>query len=118
MLEGYDMKPFTISVLDKRQTMLEKLVSLLRFSFSDDTLTTLAGKIRHFYDLYYLSNDKDCVDYIQSSVFYGDLQELFAHDQTEFEEPTGWKDKTIGESPLIHDFSTLWTGLKTGVADI
>jgi len=112
LLEQYDLKPFAINVLDKRRTILEKLVSLLRFSFSEDTETALASKIRHFYDLYYLSNDKECEDYIQSSAFYDDLQELFTKDQTEFDEPTGWKEKTIGDSPLIHDFPALWTGLK------
>jgi hypothetical protein len=112
LLEQYDLKPFSINVLDKRRTIIEKFVSLLRFSFSEDTATALASRMRHFYDLYYLSNDKECADYIQSFVFYGDLQELFTHDQTEFDEPTGWIDKTIGDSPLIHNFPALWTGLK------
>jgi hypothetical protein len=112
LLEEYGLKSFTINALDKRRTILEKLVSLLRFSFSENTLTALAGKIRHFYDLYYLSSDSECADYIQSDKFYSDLQELFAHDQTEFDEPAGWTDKQINSSPLLHDFSTLWTGLK------
>ena len=113
LLEQHHLKPFAINVLDKRRTILEKLVSLLRFSFSDDTLSALAGKIRHFYDLYYLINDKECTDYIQSSVFYGDLQELFVHDQTEFDTPTDWTNKMISESPLLHDFQTFWQGLRS-----
>jgi predicted nucleotidyltransferase component of viral defense system len=113
LLEQYNLKTFAINVLDKRRTILEKLVSLLRFSFSEDTLTALAGKIRHFYDLYYLINNEECADYIQSSVFYEDLQELFVHDQTEFDTPQGWTDKMISESPLIHDFPPLWQGLRS-----
>ena len=113
LLEQYELKPFAINVLDKRRTMLEKLVSLLRFSFTEDTLTALAGKIRHFYDLYYLSNDNECADYIKSSVFYGDLQELFIHDQTEFDIPDGWTDRTINDSPLLDNFPTLWQGLRS-----
>jgi len=112
LLEQYNLKPFAINVLDKRRTMLEKLVSLLRFSFSEDILTALAGKIRHFYDLYFLLNDKECADYIQYSVFYGDLQELFTHDQTEFDIPQGWAGKTINDSPILTEFSTLWTVLR------
>ena len=113
LLEQYDLKPFVINVLDKRRTILEKLVSLLRFSFSEDTLTALAGKIRHFYDLYYLSNDNECDVYIQSSAFYGDLQELFAHDQAEFGLPSGWSDKAINDSSLLNNFPTLWQGLRS-----
>ena len=113
LLEEYGLKPFTVNVLDKHRTILEKTVSLLRFSFSEDTITALSGKIRHFYDLYFLLNDKECVDYIQSSAFYGDLQELFIHDQTEFDTPRGWTDKTIKESPLLDNFQTLWQELRS-----
>jgi len=117
LLEQYNLKPFAINVLDKRRTILEKLVleklvSLLRFSFSEDTQIALAGKIRHFYDLYFLTNDNECTDYIQSSSFYGDLQELFTHDQTEFDTPQGWTDKLISDSPILDNFSTLWQYLR------
>ena len=113
LLEQYRLNPFTINVLDKRRTILEKLVSLLRFSFSEDTQTALAGKIRHFYDLYFLTNDNECADYIQSSAFYGDSQELFTHDQTEFDTPQRWTDKPISDSPLLDNFSTLWQYLRS-----
>ena len=53
MIEQYELKPFLINVLDKRRTIIEKLVSLIRFSFEDDIQKALASKIRHFYDLYY-----------------------------------------------------------------
>ena len=113
LLVQYDLNPFTINVLDKRRTILEKLVSLLRFSFSENIQTALAGKIRHFYDLYFLTNDNECANYIHSSAFYGYLQELFAHDQTEFNEPKGWIDKTINESPLLDNFPSLWQELRS-----
>jgi hypothetical protein len=113
LLEQYNLTPFSINILDKRRTILEKLVSLLRFSFSEDILTALQGKIRHFYDLYYLTNDQECVEYIQSSAFYGYLQELFTHDQTEFAEPKGWTERQISDSPLMQDFPALWQELKS-----
>jgi hypothetical protein len=92
--------------------MLEKLVSLLRFSFAENPKTELAKKIRHFYDLYYLAKDEECTKYIQSSEFQKDLQELFTHDQQEFDEPIGWQTKTIKDSPLISDFPELWNTLQ------
>lgn len=55
-IEQYSLQPFTLNVLDKRRTIVEKLVSLIRFSFSENITKALAGKIRHFYDLYYLAN--------------------------------------------------------------
>jgi hypothetical protein len=112
LIEKYNLLPFSVNILDKSRTMLEKLVSLLRFSFAENPKDELAKKIRHFYDLYYLTSDKECARYIQSNDFQIDLQELFAHDQQEFDEPTGWQTKAIKDSPLISDFPDLWNTLR------
>lgn len=113
LIEKYNLQSFSVNVLDKRRTMLEKLVSLLRFSFSENPKAELAKKIRHFYDLHYLVNDDECTKYIHSIDFKKDLQELFANDQQEFDEPTNWKTKAMTESPLLNDFSDIWKNLKT-----
>ena len=111
LIEQYELKPFEINVLDKRRTIVEKLVSLVRFSFEDDVVKSVASKIRHFYNLYYLANDKDCVEYLQSSEFQKDLSELLIHDQQEFDCPKGWQTKTVKDSPLFKDFPALWSNL-------
>ncbi|MDR0430214.1 MAG: nucleotidyl transferase AbiEii/AbiGii toxin family protein [Tannerellaceae bacterium] len=112
LIEQYELEPFLINVLDKRRTIVEKLVSLIRFSFEEDVIKTLASKIRHFYDLYHLANDAECAKYIQSTDFRQDLSELLRHDQQEFDTPKGWQTKTVDNSPLIKDFPTLWVGLR------
>jgi len=112
-IREYGLQKFTLNILDKRRTMLEKLVSLIRFSFSENPSRELANKIRHFYDLYYLAKDEECVEYLQSSAFQKDLSELLIHDQQEFDEPQGWQTKAVKDSPLITDFSNLWTNLRS-----
>ncbi|KAA6301676.1 MAG: hypothetical protein EZS26_002141 [Candidatus Ordinivivax streblomastigis] len=113
VIEQYGLLPFSLNVLDKRRTMVEKLISLFRFSFSEDATKAIASKIRHFYDLYYLTNDAECAEYIQSPNFLNDLSDLLAHDQLAFDEPIGWQTKTIAESPLVTTFPTLWEGLRS-----
>ena len=112
LIAQYELNSFSINVLDKKRTIIEKLVSLIRFSFEEDVIKSLASKIRHFYDLYYLANDTECATYIHSVDFQKDLTELLTHDQQEFDLPTGWQIKTINDSPLIKDFQTLWVGLR------
>jgi predicted nucleotidyltransferase component of viral defense system len=113
MIEQYELKPFLINVLDKRRTIIEKLVSLIRFSFEEDIQKALAAKIRHFYDLYYLTNDAECAEYINSVDFQKDLPELLINDQKEFAKPVGWQTKTIKDSPLLTEFPTLWESLSS-----
>jgi len=111
-VEEYGLQPFLLNVLDKRRTMIEKLVSIFRFSFSANPRRTLSAKIRHFYDLYYLAKDKECTEYIQTPNFKQDFAELLAHDRQSFDTPENWVEKEITQSPLVTDFSELWNHLK------
>ncbi|MDR0829259.1 MAG: nucleotidyl transferase AbiEii/AbiGii toxin family protein [Prevotellaceae bacterium] len=113
VIQEYGLQQFALNILDKRRTMLEKLVSLIRFSFAKNPSKELAKKIRHFYDLYYLAKDEECAKYLQSSEFQNDFSELLIHDQQEFDEPQNWQTKTIKDSPLITDFPNLWTNLRS-----
>lgn len=111
-VEEYGLQPFTINVLDKSRTMVEKLVSLIRFSFDENPAKSIASKIRHFYDLHFLVNDDQCKVYLHSDNFKRDFAELYAHDQQTFDAPYGWQGKSVKQSPLISDFPALWNKLK------
>ena len=111
-VEEYGMQPFSINVLDKSRTMVEKLVSLIRFSFDEDPVKSIASKIRHFYDLHFLVNNEQCKVYLHSNNFKRDFAELYAHDQQTFDASSGWKGKSVKQSPLITDFPALWNKLK------
>lgn len=112
VIEEYGLQPFSLNVLDKCRTMIEKLVSLFRFSFAENARRSLSAKIRHFYDLYYLANDADCAAYIQTENFKQDFVELLAHDKQAFDTPADWQEKNITQSPLVMNFPVLWNFLK------
>ncbi len=112
LISEHNLQPFEVNVLDKRRTMIEKLVSLIRFSFSENPAVAIASKIRHFYDLYFLANDPDCAEYLSSPDFKKDFNELYAHDQEMFAEPANWVGKAANQSPLATDFPALWSKLK------
>jgi hypothetical protein len=112
LISEYSINPFSINVLDKRRTMIEKLVSLIRFSFSENPSLAVTSKIRHFYDLYFLAKDAECSKYIQSSDFNVDFTELYNHDQQTFNDPSGWQDKVDNQSMLLTDFPSLWNRMR------
>lgn len=107
LIEELDMAPFSLNVLDKRRTLCEKIVSLIRFSFEEDPTLGLASKIRHFYDLYFLMQDNECKEYLNTD-FQKDLFELNVHDKKEFDRPPLWRDTPVKESPLLVDFDNMW----------
>ena len=112
LIEEYGLESFTLNVLDKRQTLTEKLVSLIRFSLSENYIYDVSAKIRHFYDLHYLLQDEECKDYIYSEQFQRDFKALLGHDRATFDNPEGWNTMDIEQSPLLSDFSSLWENLK------
>lgn len=111
-IDKYSLQGFSLNVLDKRRTMMEKLVSLVRFSFSENPTQAIQSKIRHFYDLYYLAQDVECAEYIRTDQFKIDFSNLLAHDKVAFDTPDGWRMKDIMESPLIVSLPALWEGLR------
>ncbi|MFH1321210.1 MAG: nucleotidyl transferase AbiEii/AbiGii toxin family protein [Bacteroidota bacterium] len=112
LIEQYNLQPFELNVLNKEQTLMEKLVSLIRFSFAENAVESISEKIRHFYDLYFLINDIECSAFIQSKEFTNQFDEILKHDREMFDEPEGWQTKLVAESPLIIDFDEIWIELK------
>lgn len=111
-IEQYNLQSFEVNVLSKEQTLLEKLVSLIRFSFKENTVESISEKVRHFYDLYYLMKHPECIEFVASDSFKKQFDNILQHDREMFEDPMGWQSKSISESPLMIDFSTLWKQLK------
>jgi predicted nucleotidyltransferase component of viral defense system len=111
-IEQYNLQSFEVNVLSKEQTLLEKVVSLIRFSFKENTVESISEKIRHFYDLYYLMKNAECIAFVASDSFKKQFDTILKHDREMFEEPIGWQNKLIAESPLLIDFSNLWKQLK------
>ena len=111
-IQRYELGPCEVNILNKEQTLLEKMASLIRFSFSDNVTESVSKKIRHFYDLYYLMNDIQCVLFAQSEEFKKQFNEIFNHDKGVFDEPVGWQKKSVANSPLVVDFENIWAQLK------
>ena len=110
--EQYNLEPFEINVLKKEQTLLEKMVSLIRFSFEKNPDESIAKKIRHFYDLFFLMGDEECAVFVKSDNFRKRFNEILQHDREMFDEPSGWQNKIASESPLVNDFDNIWNKLK------
>lgn len=107
VIKTMDMDSFTLNVLDCRQTLCEKVVSLLRFSFENDPLRGLSSKIRHFFDLHFLMQEAQCQEYLQTD-FSKNLPALVKHDKEEFDRPPKWRDADLKTSVLFTNFDAVW----------
>ena len=110
LIDSFGLQPFEINILDLRRTLCEKVASLLRFSFGDNPTMELGKKIRHFYDLHFLSQDNACQEYLAKD-FLTELKELIQHDKASFSTPPKWPSADISTSPLLTAFDPLWASL-------
>ena len=110
LIDSFGLQPFEINILDLRRTLCEKVASLLRFSFGDNPTMELGKKIRHFYDLHFLSQDNACQEYLAKD-FLTELKELTQHDKATFSTPPKWPNADITTSPLLTSFDSLWVPL-------
>lgn len=112
LIEEYGMQPFEVNVLDRRRTLTEKLVSLIRCSLADLYMPQLTAKIRHFYDLHHLLQDEECSTYLYSGAFTDDFASLLDHDRQSFDKPKGWQNKRLEDSPLMSNLPQIWKDLR------
>lgn len=94
-IEQFNLQSFEVNVLSEEQTLLEKMVSLIRFSFNENAIESISEKIRHFYDLFYLMKNPECAEFVASSSFKKLFNAILQHDREMFEEPIGWQTKVI-----------------------
>lgn len=111
-IEHYQLLPFEINVLGKQQTLIEKLVSLVRFSFEENAVESISQKIRHFYDIFYLVQQPEMIEFVNTEAFTNQFNQILQHDKQMFEEPKGWQTKSVLASPLFIGFPDIWKQIK------
>ncbi len=69
-INEYELESFTVNVLDKKRTFVEKIFAVMDFSFETNYIEELSNKIRHIYDLYILFKDKEVYNFFNSNEFF------------------------------------------------
>lgn len=90
LIEQYNMAPFSIQVLDKRRTFCEKIMSLVRFSRSDEAIYDLRNKIRHVYDIHQMLKDEEIQQFFESSRIDNMLIKVGNDDMTGYKNNNDW----------------------------
>jgi predicted nucleotidyltransferase component of viral defense system len=95
LIEKYKMAPFPIQVLSKLRTFCEKIMSLVRFSRSEEPIDDLRNKIRHVYDIHQMLKDEEIRQFFESSEFDDMLIKVGKDDMIGYKNNNAW----ISEHP-------------------
>jgi predicted nucleotidyltransferase component of viral defense system len=112
LIEEYGLQPFEVQVLSLERTLCEKIMSLMRFSFTDDPITDLNNKIRHVYDIHKLLQNVKINDFFNSPGFE-DLLLIVANDDViSFKNNNGWLDNHPRKAMIYADIENTWAQMR------
>ncbi|PID94330.1 MAG: hypothetical protein CSA95_03335 [Bacteroidetes bacterium] len=108
----YDLLAFPVFVLEPIRTMCEKIMSLVRFSYSENPMRDLASKIRHIYDLNQLLLDQDFLGFFNSAAFDQMLLKVAQDDVVSFKNNHEWLRNHPANCLLFEHIEKVWEDLK------
>lgn len=111
MAEDYQLQPFEVSILAPQRTLCEKIMSLVRFSHSDNPARDLRNKIRHVYDLHQLLGQQEISQFFDSSQFDEMLHKVGRDDEASFRNNKEWLYIHPAKALIFSDLDQVWPEL-------
>jgi hypothetical protein len=113
MIREYNLTPFTIKVLSKERTFCEKIMSLVRFSQTENPYTDLSNKIRHIYDIHMMLKDGAVVKFFDSDEYGKLLLAVGNDDVISFKNNNVWLKNHPKDAIIFSKPSDTWERIKT-----
>jgi hypothetical protein len=107
-----ELLPFDLLALHPTRTICEKIMSLVRFSYSENPIEDLKKKIRHTYDLHQLLQRKEFSEFLHSTAFDQMLLKVAHDDVVSFRNNNKWLIHHPAESLLFRNLEDIWKELK------
>ncbi len=113
MIEEFSLQPFRVNVMQPTRTLCEKIMSLVRFSYSADPLGDLKMKIRHIYDLHKMLENRELSIFFNSEEFSRLICKVAHDDVQSFRNNNAWLAHHPANALLFLDVQSCWNTLKT-----
>ncbi|MEA1987123.1 MAG: nucleotidyl transferase AbiEii/AbiGii toxin family protein [Candidatus Marinimicrobia bacterium] len=116
--DKYGMKPFEVNVLSPKRTFCEKIMSLVRFSYTNSPIEDLNNKIRHIYDLNQMLKNKEVEYFFKSKEFEELLVNVATDDRLSFKSGNEWLKNQPTQALVFKDSKDIWNKLKSNYFSI
>ncbi|MCE1167990.1 MAG: nucleotidyl transferase AbiEii/AbiGii toxin family protein [Sphingobacteriia bacterium] len=112
LVEEYDLQPFQVNILSRERTLCEKIMSLVRFSFTPDSIADLNNKVRHIYGIHKLLSMEYVRAFLDSTDFESMLLKVSADDIISFKNNNEWLANHTSTAILFSDAENTWKQIK------
>ncbi len=108
LIDEYALEPFSISVLKPTRTLCEKIMSLTRFSYTENPIADLQSKVRHIYDIHQLLKDPDLFEFFNSPQFASMLLRVAKDDMVSYKNNNKWLEHHPANALIFRELHTTW----------
>jgi hypothetical protein len=112
LIDEYGMNPFGVLVLNPKRTLCEKIMSLVRFSQTQEPITDLRNKIRHTYDIHLMLKDRNINFFLQSAEFDNMLLRVANDDIVSFKNNNKWLANHPTTAIIFSETADTWNKIK------
>ena len=112
LIEQYSLQPFIVKVLSKERTLCEKIMSLVRFSQTQEPYTDLSNKIRHIYDVHLMLKNDDVDDFLNNGDFDKLLIRVGKDDIVSFKNNNKWLQNHPATAIIFSKPDDTWNRIK------
>lgn len=111
LIRTYELEPFEVNALAIERTFCEKIISLVRFSYTKNPLEDLSNKIRHTYDLHQLLKEPTIKSFLASEDFETMLIQVGKNDDKAIPNDKEWLSKHPSDSLFFNETEKVWETL-------
>ena len=112
LIARFGLEDFEVNALSVERTFCEKIISLVRFSYTENPLEDLSNKVRHTYDLHLLMKLKIIKDFVNSKSFDIMLLQVAKDDDKAIPNDKNWLYQHPKEALIFGETATVWNTLK------
>jgi len=112
LIGEYSLQPFQVNILSKERTLCEKIMSLVRFSFTPDPIADLSNKVRHIYDIHKLLSMDEVRTFFNSDDFESMLSKVAADVVISFKNNKEWLANHPSTAIIFSDTENTWNQIK------
>ncbi|WP_222617351.1 nucleotidyl transferase AbiEii/AbiGii toxin family protein [Flavobacterium muglaense] len=112
LIKQFGLEDFEVKTLAIERTFCEKIISLIRFSYTENPLQDLSNKVRHTYDLHQLLQVEEINTFVNSSKFDVLLLQVGIDNDKAIPNNKNWLYLHPKEAIIFRKTSMVWNELK------
>ena len=112
MVKEFGLESFEVLVLNPKRTFCEKIMSLVRFSYTENPIQDLRSKVRHIYDLHKMLINNDIYHFFEEDEFLKMLEKVRQDDVLGYKNNNEWLSQPIKDALIFKDLENIWGKLR------